>query len=293
MFNVLYRFKVAEHVPTESGISYVELSERCGLIESDLRRILRAAMSMRVFEENPAGVVRHTAISTALATPLCHDAIGFSTEEYAPAVTKFPEALQRFPGSVKAGESALALTNGSSGDTDIFSVVSHHPDRYQRFTNAMSWVTTVPETSAHHFVNNVPWAHMQNSTTRGCPQVIVDIGGSRGDLCAALLRRYPDIKRAVVEDLPEVTRADTEALISSELAGRIEYQEYDFFTEQVVKDADVYIFRTVLHDWPDDYAIRILKNQIPAMKKGARILINDICMDVSQTVSSLTIQAQW
>ncbi|XDG05314.1 hypothetical protein ABKA04_004929 [Annulohypoxylon sp. FPYF3050] len=289
VFSVLYRFKVAQHVPAEGAISYTDLAESCGLVESDMRPILRAAMAMRIFEETPEGAVRHTAISKVLATPLCHDAIGFSTEEYSPAITKFSDALQQFPGSVKAGESALALANGGSGDTGLFSVFLSHPDRYQRFSNAMSWVTTVPETSVNHFVNNVPWA---NSTTQECPRLVVDVGGSLGDICAALLRRYPQIERAIVEDLPEVTKANASAFSSSEIAGRIEYQEYDFFTEQVIKDADVYIFRTVFHDWQDENAIKILQNQIPAMKQGTRILICDICMGVSQTLSLITVQAQ-
>lgn len=289
VFNVLYRFKVAQRVPVEGAISYTDLSENCGLVESDMRPILRAAMAMRIFEETPEGLVGHTAISKVLATPLCHDALGFSTEEYPPAITKFSDALQRFPDSVKPGESALALANGSSGDTGLFSVFLSQPDRYQRFSNAMSWVTTVPETSVNHFVNNVPWA---NSTTQECPRLIVDVGGSRGDICTALLRRYPNIEKAIVEDLPEVTKANAEALSSPELAGHIEYREYDFFTKQVVKGADVYIFRTIFHDWQDEYSIKILQNQIPAMKQGTRILICDICMGVSQTLSLLTVQAQ-
>lgn len=50
---------------------------------------------------------------------------------------------------------------------------------------------------------------------------------------------------------------------------------YDFFTEQPVKDADVYFFRWIFHNWSDKYCIKILQGLVPALKKGARIVIND------------------
>lgn len=34
-------------------------------------------------------------------------------------------------------------------------------------------------------------------------------------------------------------------------------------TEQPVKDADVYFMRAVLHNWPDEYCVRILRNLLP------------------------------
>ncbi|KFA74750.1 hypothetical protein S40288_09858 [Stachybotrys chartarum IBT 40288] len=41
--------------------------------------------------------------------------------------------------------------------------------------------------------------------------------------------------------------------------------------------AEVYIFRTIFHDWPDEIAAQILRNQISTMKAGTRILINNTC----------------
>ena len=49
----------------------------------------------------------------------------------------------------------------------------------------------------------------------------------------------------------------------------------DFFTLQPIKDADVYFFRAIFHDWPDKYCIQILQNLIPALKTGARVIIQD------------------
>ncbi|KAI1413416.1 S-adenosyl-L-methionine-dependent methyltransferase [Hypoxylon sp. FL1857] len=293
VFDVLYRYRIAHHVPAEGAITYAELAARCGLDESDTKRVVRAAISLRIFEEEPAGFVRHNAVSAVLKTDLGHDAMGFFAEEFTPAALKLAESLQRFPASDRAGESAIAIANGSSGDQDIFSAISHDTERVRRFANAQSFNTTVPETSSDHFIDNVPWSSVHDVENQKHPALIVDVGGSRGDLCEALLRKYPGIAKAISQDLPEVTEKNLERQIPEELSGRIEYQSYNFFTEQVVLNADVYIFRTVLHDWPDNYAVRILRNQIPALKPGARILINDICMDFSKGgMSSIKRQAQ-
>ena len=50
---------------------------------------------------------------------------------------------------------------------------------------------------------------------------------------------------------------------------------HDFFTIQPVKDADVYLFRWIFHNWSDGYCIKILRNLVPALKNGAMIVIND------------------
>ncbi|KAK8040179.1 hypothetical protein PG993_008590 [Apiospora rasikravindrae] len=300
-FHVLYHYNIASHVP-ENGesISYEKLAQRCGLPEAELRRIMRAAMSLRVFElgdeeESPGngpgrGGVRHNAVSHALRTTLAHDAVGFALEEYGPAALQYAESLRRFPASVQPDETALALANGSAsmGD-DIFSAIAGQPARTERVANAMSWVMTLPENSSNHFVGNVPWSPslpLQRTDSAGhattCPRVVVDVGGSHGDLSRALLRRYREIECVICEDLPEVTKRNLERGVEDEdesISSRLKYREYNFFTEQVVHGADVYVFRTVLHDWPDKQAIQILRTQVPALKPGARILVNDMCIE--------------
>lgn len=68
---------------------------------------------------------------------------------------------------------------------------------------------------------------------------------------------------------------DAEANIPSDVSSRVKFMGHDFFTEQPVKDADVYLFRWIFHNWSDEYSIKILRSLIPALKTGARILVND------------------
>ncbi|KAI1267557.1 S-adenosyl-L-methionine-dependent methyltransferase [Xylariaceae sp. FL1019] len=289
-FSMLYRYKIAFHVPQNESISYSDLATLCGLSEQETTRILRAAISLRVFEEQPTGLVKHNANSLALTSPLAHDAVGFATEEYAPAALRYADSLARFPKSDKASESPCAIANGSVGDRDIFSLIANDSSRVSRVANAMGWVLTVPETSLHLFLDQVPWSRPNGG--RPCPKVVVDVGGSHGGLAEALLRRFPGIEHVVVEDLPEVTKMNREKGPPTDIAGRITYHDYDFFTEQDVKDADIYIFRTVIHDWPDSYAIKILQNQLRALRPGATILINDTCIDATNWKASIITQAQ-
>lgn len=48
----------------------------------------------------------------------------------------------------------------------------------------------------------------------------------------------------------------------------------NFFTEQPIR-ADVYFFRSIFHNWADKYCIKILKNLVPALKPGARVIIHE------------------
>jgi len=40
----------------------------------------------------------------------------------------------------------------------------------------------------------------------------------------------------------------------------------------------VYYFRWIIHNYSTPYAVKILKNLIPALKPGAKIIINDHCL---------------
>jgi SAM-dependent methyltransferase len=51
--------------------------------------------------------------------------------------------------------------------------------------------------------------------------------------------------------------------------------DHDMLNPQPVKDADVYFWRAVLHNHPDAVVLKSLQSLIPALKPGARIIIQD------------------
>lgn len=60
------------------------------------------------------------------------------------------------------------------------------------------------------------------------------------------------------------------------MADRVRFMTHDFLLEdQPVKGADVYFFRWILHNWSDKYCVKILRGLIPALKPGAKIILND------------------
>ena len=55
-------------------------------------------------------------------------------------------------------------------------------------------------------------------------------------------------------------------------------------------DADIYLLRMILHDWPDDKPVEILKHLSKARKEGSRILIMDMVLPAPRT-GSATLEA--
>jgi hypothetical protein len=283
--SVLYKFKIPQNVPLKSLISYEDLSSKINLSEELTRRYIRSAIALRIFDEPKADHVSHNAASGVLATTTLHDWIGMISEDLGPAAMKATESLQRYPAGDDPKLCPFALANGSNGDMDFFSIVmASPPERMARFNKAMEWSMRVPGMQTTYSVANDFWARL--FAEGKAPMVVVDVGGGTGNLAKALLGVHgPDkIAKAIVEDLPEVVCAtvaadSTHRTNMASVDDRLEFKAYSFFTEQVVAGADVYLWRCVMHDWPDEMVVQILNNQIPALKKGARVVVIERCLE--------------
>jgi hypothetical protein len=63
----VHHFHIAAHVPVESRISFSELAAGCGLLEHDLKRIVRfVIVHHRIFSEPEKGFVQHSGASKLL-----------------------------------------------------------------------------------------------------------------------------------------------------------------------------------------------------------------------------------
>ena len=96
---------------------------------------------------------------------------------------------------------------------------------------------------------------------------LVDVGGGRGVLLAAILRTT-DLD-AVLFDRPAAVEA-----ARAFLGERASCVVGDFF-ESVPAGADAYLLSRVLHDWDDEDALRILRVCREAMSADARLLVVD------------------
>lgn len=113
--------------------------------------------------------------------------------------------------------------------------------------------------------------------------LLVDVGGSLGHSSIAIAEAYPNI-RCIVQDLP-ATVASGQAQLPLNLKERVTFMAHSFWDEQPVKNGDIYYFQGIFQDWSDTRAVKILRELVPALKAGARVLINDICIPPLGTAS--------
>ena len=70
-----------------------------------------------------------------------------------------------------------------------------------------------------------------------------------------------------------------EGTVSSELRARISFMPFNFMEgPQPVQTAEIYMAKSVLHDWSDNDAMKILRHMVPAMRTGCRILLVELVL---------------
>lgn len=107
---------------------------------------------------------------------------------------------------------------------------------------------------------------------------VVDVGGGIGAFSLPLARTHKNVK-ITIHDLPEalvqardIWANDCPEAVKEE---RVEFKELNFFTQVPVKGKDIYYLRNIIHDWPDDEALLILRNVREALGPNSRVLIHD------------------
>lgn len=274
--NVLTR-KIAKLVPLEGSITIEELATKTTLDSINLARVLRHAMSHQVFREPSPRVIAHTACSRLLATDSELQAwVGFNTEDIFPASPRVVEALERFPEANSLTRTGFNFAEGTVDVEPMFVTLGRDATRARRMGQAMSSLTA---SDGYELAYTVKATDFSAEDARG--GLIIDLGGSHGFLCAELSRSYRNL-RFVVQDLPKTIASAPSPIVPEDpqASSRIQFEVHDFFTEQPAHhcDADVFFFRWIMHNQPTPYAVRILKNLVPVLKPGARVIINDYCL---------------
>jgi SAM-dependent methyltransferase len=250
LLHVAAKLGVADHLQTPRTPD--ELASLVGADAGALRRILRALASLGVFAEGAGGAFT----LTPLAQPLRSDVPG----SLRGAALLYGEewlwrAYGRVSHSAMTGRSAFAAVHGQP----FYDYLHDHPDAAAQFQAAMSDFSAQEADAicaAYDFASIA---------------TVVDVGGGHGALLTALLRAYPNLTGAVF-DLAS-TVADARArLAASGLADRATAIAGDFLTE-VPRGADLYLLKSVIHNWDDDDAVRILRTCRGAMSDRARLLV--------------------
>ncbi|MBG0812791.1 methyltransferase [Planomonospora sp. ID82291] len=105
---------------------------------------------------------------------------------------------------------------------------------------------------------------------------VVDVGGNTGALVEALLARYPDLC-ATLLDLPAFAHVARQRFADSGMSDRATVIGRSFF-DLLPEGADVYVLSSVLADWDDASAVRLLRNCADAAGKDGRILVSEVCL---------------
>ncbi|KAH8694169.1 O-methyltransferase-domain-containing protein [Talaromyces proteolyticus] len=261
----IIRLGIAENFPPE-GTTVQDLASKLHLPESLVGRLLSHSATYHIYHESSPGYFVHTAASRALSENdgmRQYHMVGL--EETLPATCKTASALVQDPLSEEPESCGWSIQNDT--ELSLFKALANMPDRANTFAEAMRWQSTLPGFSHHHLTEVFPWGSSEQQLT------VVDVGGGVGQVSQALLDHSPDVK-CIVQDYPEVVSRGQDSL-PAKYKPRITFQSHDFFKEQPIKGADIYLLRMILHDWSDKYAIKIIQALVPALKPGAKVVIND------------------
>ena len=149
-----------------------------------------------------------------------------------------------------------------------------------------------PAISPKFLASGYPWHELPPKA------IVVDLGGNNGHVAKLIAAANPKIQ-VVVQDLPEVVKQVESAEPAPNDAPNenvglpIKFQGHNFFEPQTL-EADVYLMRWILHDWPDHYVVRILRQLVPALKKGAKVVVNEsLCPDSMSMPLSMERYIRW
>lgn len=80
-----------------------------------------------------------------------------------------------------------------------------------------------------------------------------------------------------MQDLASVQSAFDENINSTPYASRIKFRTHDFFEPQALP-ADVFLLKSVLHDWSDKYVSQIVRNLLGVLKPGNHLVVFDFVL---------------
>lgn len=111
--------------------------------------------------------------------------------------------------------------------------------------------------------------------------VFADLGAGDGTLTSGLLSHFPDL-RAIVVEQPAIIDQTRRSLTAQGIGHRCHFIAGDLLTE-VPTGAETYLLKSVIHNWNDELALRILENCRTAMGGCGRLLLIERAMNTEQS----------
>ena len=256
-----YRISQAIYVATRLGIpdlladgprDIAELAQATGSHSPSLSRVLLVLAGAGVLDEVGPRRFALTPIGSALRTGV--------PGSLRPAVLLLLDESHWRPWghllhTVRTGETAFHHAHGAG----LYDYLAGHTEVASVFNAAMSG-----NSPAHARLVAATYDFSRMSR-------VVDVGGGRGRLLAAILERHPRL-RGILFDRPHVIQDAGPILDEAGVRDRCELVEGSFF-DAVPAGGDAYILRGIIPGFEDDQAVAILTNCRRAMASGARVLL--------------------
>lgn len=232
--------------------STADLAQHTECDEPTLGRLLRALAAAGIYREDPAGVFANTDLGDALRSDHPDRVRDWAENVARPS---YWETWGHLLSSIRTGENTFRALHGMS----VWEYRAANPEDNDRFDRGMS-AYTLPVAAA-----------VADAYDFTGLDTIVDVGGSRGILLAAILRAYPHC-RGILFDQPQVVAAATSELEANDIQDRCSVVGGSFF-ESVPAGGDAYLMKSILHDWEDDECVEILRVCRQSMSPGTVCLI--------------------
>ncbi|MFD3403680.1 methyltransferase [Kribbella sp. NPDC058693] len=260
-----YQVTQAIHVAARLGISdliatgpksLTELASATGADEQALGRLMHALTALGLYTADSDGFA-NTELGAALRVDAPRSVAGWA--RFIGAGSHWA-ACAGLEDSVRTGETAFTAVHGEP----VWEYRAKHPDEQAAFDAAM--------TSRSDAVADAVAAAYDFSRHR----TVVDIGGGRGRLLAAILEGNPSAE-GVLFDQPDVVAGAGDLLAG--VADRCTVVGGNFFDS--VPSGDLLVLKSVIHDWADTESIEILRTCRRAVTDDGRVLLVEQLLDRS------------
>ncbi len=249
---VVTKLEIADHLKSKSK-SVDDLARMTQSNPESLYRLLHMLAGFNVFDEVAPRIFTNTDLSSLLAKS-DPDTLHALSLFYGEDIHRAWDGL--LP-SIQTGTPAFQLTF----QQPVFSYFKENPNRGVLFQESMKEKSLAVIKSS---LSSYDFSRFKS---------VYDIGGGYGQFMHALLKNYPDIKGTLFE-LPEVIATIKQRNQGNNACTLV---AGDFF-ESVPKGGDVYLLKSVLHDWDDEKCGKILKNCYSSMDADSRLLIIEVVL---------------
>jgi O-methyltransferase domain len=261
MVQVAARLGIAD-ILARGHADSVLLAAECDCDAEALGRLLRALAAMGVFKQTAGGAWQLTELAETLradSPTSCRAAALYW------GLDRMRNAWDHLEHSIRTGEPAFDHANCSG----FFEYLEAEPKEGELFD---AFMTENQNRRAAIHAAAIDCSRFRH---------VVDVGGGEGAFLAELLNRHAHLTGTVL-DLPRAAAAARTTACREHLDGRMDAVEGSFF-HQIPSGADAYVLASILHDWPDEAAVRILRACRAAMPPDANLLVIEQVLDEPQT----------